>query len=91
MQNKSTHVELRHNELVEKLKNKSCRVIFEQQDKDHLKGDYMKIEINDEYELDTKIGYYDECDFDSVSEEGKFYYIVCLISKCIVIIFENKK
>ena len=43
-------------------------MIFERHGKEHLEVDDMKIEINDECKLDSKIEYFDACNLCSVSE-----------------------
>ena len=54
IQNNSTHVEVRHDALVEKLKEKLCRVMFGQQEEECLEVYGIKKEINDEHGLDAK-------------------------------------
>ena len=53
-QNNSTHFEVRHEALVEKLKEKLCRVMVGQKEEECLEVDGIKKEINDEHGLDAK-------------------------------------
>ena len=60
LNSKSVCVELRCNALVEKIKNKSCRVIFEMQEEENIEVEDTKKEIENEHALDTRMEYFEE-------------------------------
>ena len=53
-QNKYIWKEVRHEALVEKLKDGSCRATLRQQEEDHFEVDDMMKKIDNEHKLDTK-------------------------------------
>ena len=71
MQSESTCIEVRHEALVDKLKDKTYRVVFGQQEEEYLEVDETNKEINDEHKLDVKMKYFDESDLDSVPDDEK--------------------
>ena len=66
------HVEVRHDVLVENLKDKPCRVIFGKQEEECLKACDVKKETHDENKFGMKIEYFDEYDLDSVTDDEKY-------------------
>ena len=74
-QKKNTCVEVIHEALVEKLKDKLCRPMLMQQEEDYFEADGIKNKTNDEYKLDAKEKYFDEYDLYSASEDEK--YLLC--------------
>ena len=65
------HVEVRHKALVAESKDKLCRAMFVQQEKEYFEADDKNKKINDENKLDTKEEYFDECDLESELEDGR--------------------
>ena len=62
LQKKSTHIEARHEVLVEQLKDESCKVMCEQQEEAHFKvKDTENAKANEEFKLDVRKEYFDEC------------------------------
>ena len=75
LNNKSVHAEVRCDALTKKLKNKSCRVIFEIQEEEHVEVEDTKKETHNEHVLDVRMEYFEECRLDLESEDGK--YLLC--------------
>ena len=61
--NKSTHVEGRYEALVEKLKDKLCRVMFGKQVWYHIQVYGIRKETKDDCWLDTKMEYFNKHNF----------------------------
>ena len=64
-------IEVRFEALVWKLKKKSRAVILGNQEEVHVEVYDARKEMNNEYELRTRIKHSDKCDLDSASEDEK--------------------
>ena len=75
LQMKSTHIEVRYEVLVEQLKDKLCKVMYEQQEESCFEVEDIENKINDEFKLDVTKEFFDECfdenDLESTSDEEK--------------------
>ena len=65
LNNKSVHVKVRHDALVEKLKNKLFGVMFEQKEEEHVEAEDKKKETYKEHVLDARMEYFEENKLDS--------------------------
>ena len=67
---KGAHVEVRYDELVEKLKNKIWSVIFDKEEEEHVEASEIRKETDDGRVLDTRTEYFEEFKLDSEFEHG---------------------
>ena len=71
LQKKSIRVDLRHEVLVEQLKDELCKVAHEKQEEACFEVEDTENKINEKFKLDDRKEYFDEHDLESTSDEKK--------------------
>ena len=71
LQNRSACIEVRHKVLVKQSKDELCIAMLVQQEEECFELEDVKNKINDEFKLDVKEEYFDECGLESASDDEK--------------------